>query len=33
MNRENYELIENYMLSCMGDSAHGKEELEKQLFE
>ncbi len=32
MNRENYELIENYMLSCMGDSAHGEDHIYRVLY-
>lgn len=32
MNKRNYELIENYMLSCMEDSAHDKEHIYRVLY-
>jgi uncharacterized protein len=32
MKKETYELIENYMLSCMEDSAHDKEHIYRVLF-
>lgn len=32
MNRENYSLLENYMLSCMGDSAHDREHIYRVLY-
>lgn len=32
MTRENYTLIENYMLSCMDDSAHDKEHIYRVLY-
>lgn len=32
MNRENYQLMENYMLSCMRDSAHDKEHIYRVLY-
>lgn len=32
MNKEKYSLIENYMLSCMEDSAHDKEHVYRVLF-
>lgn len=32
MNRSTYSLIENYMLSCMGDSAHDKEHIYRVLY-
>lgn len=32
MTRENYLLLENYMLSCMGDSAHDKEHIYRVLY-
>ena len=33
MNKENYTLIENYMLSCMEDSAHGKDHIYRVLYQ
>lgn len=32
MNRDNYRLMEDYMLSCMGDSAHDKEHIYRVLY-
>lgn len=32
MNKENYQLMENYMLSCMKDSAHDKEHIYRVLY-
>jgi len=32
MNKDTYELIENYMLSCMEDSAHDKEHVYRVLY-
>ena len=32
MNKANYTLIENYMLSCMEDSAHGKDHIYRVLY-
>lgn len=32
MKKENYELLENYMLSCMEDSAHDKEHIYRVLY-
>lgn len=32
MNRENFELLENFMLECMGDSAHGKDHIYRVLY-
>ncbi len=32
MNRETYELMENYMRSCMGDSAHDQEHIYRVLY-
>ena len=32
MTKETYDLIENYMLSCMEDSAHDKEHIYRVLF-
>ena len=32
MNRETYCLLENYMLSCMEDSAHDREHIYRVLF-
>ena len=32
MNKDTYELIENYMLSCMKDSAHDKEHIYRVLY-
>ena len=32
MKKENYELMENYMLSCMEDSAHDKEHIYRVLY-
>ena len=32
MNRETYSLIEDYMLSCMQDSAHDKEHIYRVLY-
>lgn len=32
MNKQNYTLIENYMLSCMGDSAHGEDHIYRVLY-
>ncbi len=32
MNKEAYSLLENYMLSCMGDSAHDKEHVFRVLY-
>ena len=32
MNRENYSLMENYMLSCMEDSAHDREHVYRVLY-
>lgn len=33
MNKQNYTLIENYMLSCMEDSAHGKDHIYRVLYQ
>lgn len=33
MNRETYCLLENYMLSCMGDTAHDKEHVYRVLYQ
>ncbi len=33
MNNQNYTLIENYMLSCMEDSAHGKDHIYRVLYQ
>lgn len=33
MNRETYCLLENYMLSCMGDAAHDKEHVYRVLYQ
>lgn len=33
MNNQNYTLIENYMLSCIGDSAHGKDHIYRVLYQ
>ena len=33
MNQENYTLIENYMLSCMEDSAHGEDHIYRVLYQ
>ena len=33
MNQQNYTLIENYMLSCMEDSAHGKDHIYRVLYQ
>ena len=33
MNKANYTLIENYMLSCMEDSAHGKDHIYRVLYQ
>ena len=32
MNKQNYTLIEKYMLSCMGDSAHGEDHIYRVLY-
>ncbi|MGN0501577.1 MAG: hypothetical protein ACI4HN_01495 [Ruminococcus sp.] len=32
MNREKFELLENYMLECMGDSAHDKDHIYRVLY-
>ncbi len=32
MNKQNYTLIERYMLSCMGDSAHGEDHIYRVLY-
>ena len=32
MKKETYELIENYMLSCMEDSAHDTEHIYRVLY-
>lgn len=32
MNRADYRLMEDYMLSCMGDSAHDKEHIYRVLY-
>ena len=32
MNKQNYTLIENYMLSCVGDSAHGEDHIYRVLY-
>ena len=32
MNRETYSLLENYMLSCMDDSAHDREHVYRVLY-
>ncbi len=32
MKKEDYELVENYMLSCMEDSAHDKEHIYRVLY-
>ena len=32
MNKDTYNLIENYMLSCMGDSAHDKQHVYRVLY-
>ena len=32
MNKKNYTLIENYMLSCMKDSAHGEDHIYRVLY-
>ena len=32
MKQETYSLLENYMLSCMEDSAHDKEHLYRVLY-
>ena len=33
MNQQNYTLIENYMLSCMEDSAHGEDHIYRVLYQ
>ena len=33
MNKQNYTLIENYMFSCMEDSAHGKDHIYRVLYQ
>ncbi len=33
MNKQNYTLIENYMLSCMEDSAHGEDHIYRVLYQ
>lgn len=32
MNRETYQILENYMLDCMGDSAHDKDHIYRVLY-
>lgn len=32
MKTENFSLFENYMISCMGDSAHDKEHIYRVLY-
>ena len=32
MNKQTYTLLENYMLSCMEDSAHDKEHIYRVLY-
>jgi uncharacterized protein len=32
MDKKTYQLIEDYMLSCMGDSAHDKEHIYRVLL-
>ena len=32
MTKDNYTLLENYMLSCMEDSAHAKEHIYRVLY-
>ena len=32
MNKETFAMIENYMLSCMGDSAHGEDHIYRVLY-
>lgn len=33
MNNQNYTLIQNYMLCCMEDSAHGKDHIYRVLYQ
>ena len=32
MNKNSFHLIENYMLACMGDSAHDKDHIYRVLY-